>query len=118
MIKKITKILLILILQTQFSCGFKYRMNLKEPSKFFSKSLEGATPDFKQGWADGCEVGMSGGSNSFYQMMYDSNKQDGFKFSYSKEYRIAWERAFWFCYRTDFVDQKSTPNRSVFSGMQ
>ena len=104
--------------QITISCGFKYRLPAKEPSKFFRKSLEGASEDFKQGWADGCEVGMSGGSNAFYQAVYDSNKMDGFKYTYSQDYKIAWDRAFWFCYRTDFVDQKSPPNRSVFSSHQ
>ncbi|MFT6331881.1 MAG: hypothetical protein ACJAW3_000201 [Lentimonas sp.] len=117
MLKVILQLVTVSILaQLMFACN--YRIPSKEPSKFFKKSLESATPDFKQGWEDGCEVGMSGGSNSFYQSVYDSNKMDGYKYSYSTDYRIAWERAFWFCYRTDFVDQKSTPHSSIFGGVQ
>jgi hypothetical protein len=108
-------IIIILLSQVLGSCKI-FRPSFKEPSKYFKKDLKDASPDFKQGWADGCETGMSGGGNSFQQTMYKVNKQDGYKFSYSPDYKVAWNYAFWFCYRADYVDQKSTPFSSMFKG--
>jgi hypothetical protein len=102
------------IILTIFSCG---RTPGKAPSKFYQQDLKNASPDFKQGWEDGCETGMSSGSNSFNQMFYKVNKQDGYKFTYSSDYKTAWSNAFWFCYRSDYVDQKSTPSSSFFKGL-
>lgn len=68
---------------------------------------EDASAEFKQGWADGCEVGMSAGSNTFYKMFYRNNAVDGYKMSSSPEYKTAWGNAFWYCYRYDHVKQKS-----------
>jgi hypothetical protein len=119
MLQKIFKnIIILLIISAVTSCALgKPRMKRLEPSKFFKKDLENASPDFKQGWADGCESGMAGGSNSFNQSFYKANTQDGYKFTYSPDYKTAWGNAFWFCYRTDFVTQKSTPTSSIFRGM-
>jgi hypothetical protein len=113
---RFSKFILITFVFVLGSCQPK--PSFKAPSKFFKDDLErDASPDFAQGWRDGCEVGMSGGSNSFNQMFYDSNKQDGYKMAYSSDYSGAWTRAFWFCYRVDAVDQKSTPFSSMFKGM-
>ncbi len=109
---KLTFIFLIIL--TSFAC---VRLPGKAPSKHYEQDLKNASPDFKQGWEDGCETGMSGGSNSFYQTFYKANKQDGYKFTYSPDYKTAWSNAFWFCYRSDYVDQKSTPSSSLFKGL-
>jgi len=110
------KIATLLILMITSSCEH-FRPGWKAPSNFFQENLKEASPDFRQGWEDGCEVGMSAGSNSFNQMFYESNRQDGFKMAYSPDYKLAWGNGFWFCYRTDYIDQKSTPSGSVFKGM-
>ena len=79
--------------------------------------IEGnASPDFKQGWEEGCESGMSAGSNTFYKIFYRSNAADGWKMSNSSDYRTAWNNAFWFCYRYDYFKQKSSIWGSFFSG--
>jgi hypothetical protein len=115
MLKIILKnILICLTILLIFSC---VRLPSKAPSKFYQDDLKNASPDFKQGWEDGCETGMAGGSNNFYQNFYKVNKQDGYKFTYSPDYKAAWGNAFWFCYRSDYVDQKSTPMKSVFGGL-
>lgn len=75
-----------------------------------------ASPEFKKGWKDGCEVGMAAGSNTFYKSFYDSNKVDGWKMQSSKEYKTAWNNAFWFCYRHDYFKQKSSIWGSFFAG--
>ena len=74
------------------------------------------SPEFKQGWDDGCEVGMAGGSNTFYQMFYRNNVVDGYKMTSSPDYKAGWGNAFWFCYRTDWTRQRSSIWGSVFSG--
>lgn len=77
-----------------------------------------ASPDFKKGWDDGCSVGRSTGANSFYRMFVKNNQVDGWKMASSPDYKIAWSYGFWFCYRDDHIDQKSTPYRSFFGGFQ
>jgi hypothetical protein len=77
---------------------------------------DGLSVEFKQGWDDGCEAGMASGSNTFYQMFYRNNKADGYKMTSSADYKTAWGNAFWFCYRTDWVRQKSSIWGSIFGG--
>ncbi len=75
-----------------------------------------ASDDFKQGWKDGCETGMSAGSNTFYKAFYRNNAVDGWKMTNSPDYKTAWDNAFWYCYRYDYFKQKSSIWGSVFSG--
>lgn len=75
-----------------------------------------SSPDFKKGWEDGCETGMSAGSNTFYKIFYRSNAIDGWKMTQSTDYQTAWNNAFWFCYRYDYFKQKSSIWGSVFGG--
>lgn len=86
------------------------------PTRSFKKELKNASPDFKQGWNDGCNVGMTAGSNTFYKSFYSSNQVDGYKITNSPEYSTAYNNAFWFCYRTDYIKQKSTIWGSFFKG--
>lgn len=75
-----------------------------------------ASPEFVQGWNDGCEVGMSAGSNTFYKIFYRNNVVDGYKMTSSSEYKTGWGNAFWYCYRYDYIKQKSSIWGSMFSG--
>ena len=109
-------VLIILLICSTTSCA-------RGLSKLFSEQAidevpldPDASPDFKQGWADGCEVGMSSGSNTFYKMFYASNQADGFKMANSIDYRTAWGNAFWFCYRATYVKQKSSIWGSILGG--
>ncbi len=79
---------------------------------------DGASVEFRKGWADGCEVGMSAGSNTFYKMFYRSNAVDGYKMTSSSDYKSAWGNAFWYCYRYDHIKQNSSVWGSVFTGYQ
>ena len=72
--------------------------------------------EYRAGWKDGCEVGISGGANTFYKMFYRSNAIDGFKFSGNNDYRDAWFNAFWYCYRNMYVRHKSSIYSSFFGG--
>jgi len=88
------------------------------PTKEFKNTLRDASPDFRKGWEDGCETGMSGGSNNFYRMFYRNNVADGYKMTSSPDYKSAWGNAFWYCYRYDYIKQKSSIWGSTFSGYQ
>lgn len=96
----------------------KFRVNPKDPTRDYVNSLKNASPDFQKGWADGCESGMISGSNSFYQSFYKANKQDGFKMATSPEYSNAWDKAWWYCTHSVYIDQKSGIWGSLFSGYQ
>lgn len=81
---------------------------IDRPDTAFEKDLEDTSVEFRQGWADGCETGMSSGNSNFYRMFYRNNKVDGYKMTSSADYKTAWGNAFWFCSRTDWVKHKST----------
>jgi hypothetical protein len=99
------------------SCTYKMTKYLRgRPDKAFNKDLAVASPEFQQGWRDGCEVGMSGGSNTFYKMFYRNNVADGYKMTSSSDYKTAWGNAFWFCYRHDYIKHKSSVWSGIFTG--
>ena len=105
-VKKITILFFLLVI---FSCQ-KWVGDLlpERPNNEEIFNKEEASPEFRQGWEDGCEVGMAGGSNTFYQMFYRNNKVDGYKMAGSSDYQNGWGTAFWYCYRRDWVKQKNT----------
>lgn len=86
------------------------------PDGEFQEDLKSASPEFQQGWADGCETGMSAGSNTFYKMFYRNNAVDGYKMTDSNDYRTAWGNSFWYCYRYDYIKHKSSIWSSFFKG--
>lgn len=86
------------------------------PNRKFLKVLAEASPEFQQGWHDGCITGMSGGANTFYKMFYQSNLVDGYKTTSSTEYSSAWGNAFWYCYRYTEIKHGSSIWGSWFSG--
>ncbi len=90
---------------------------IDRPDTSFEKDLEDTSVEFRQGWADGCETGMSAGNSNFYRMFYRNNKADGYKMTSSADYKTAWGNAFWYCYRKDWVKHKSTKIwNSTFGG--
>ena len=105
----IIKILLIITIFTLSSCNSKNVKFFRKGHTMddFKDELESSDPDFKLGWDHGCETGSATGSNQFYKMFYDSNKQDGWKMAESPIYNKAWKYGFWYCYREEYVDQKS-----------
>jgi hypothetical protein len=117
-LKKFSSLIFLLaFFLTLFSCNPKIaRIFPGLADKEFPESLKNSSPDFVRGWKDGCEVGSSGGSNTFYKMFYRSNAIDGFKFSGNTDYRDAWVNAFWYCYRNMYVRHKSSIYSSVFGG--
>lgn len=91
---------------------------IEGPQRDFKEDLATASPDFQQGWTDGCEVGRATGGNAFYRSFINNNKIDGWKLTNSPDYQIAWNYSFWYCYRDDHIDQKSSPTKAFFGGMQ
>src|SRR3990167_2668535 len=90
-----------------FSCAKPIAKILpNRPTKEFKETLRDASPEFQLGWQDGCEVGMSAGSNAFYRMFYDNNAVDGYRMASSSDYKTAWGNAFWYCFRYDYIKQK------------
>ncbi len=117
----LVKILLLFsFLGLTFSCNKKIAIIFPErPNRELKNNFiddKDSSPEFKQGWKDGCETGMAGGSNTFYGAFYDNNKADGYKMTTSGDYANAWGAAFWYCYRVDYIKQKSTIWGSVFGG--
>jgi hypothetical protein len=86
------------------------------PDTSFTKELEDASPDFRQGWTHGCESGMASGSNTFYKAFYRTNVVDGYKMTGSSDYKNAWGNGFWYCYRYDYGKQSSPIWGSTFGG--
>lgn len=117
MIKKIL-ILYIAIFALQSCSPYFQRFLPNRPQYTFDEDLKDASLEFQQGWSDGCETGMSSGSNTFYKMFYRSNQVDGYKMANSSDYKTAWGNAFWYCYRYDHVKHKSSIWGSVFRGYQ
>lgn len=113
-------LLLLLILPITTSCkyGIARAIFPERPDSAFAEDLQKASPDFRLGWRDGCEVGMSAGSNTFYKMFYRNNASDGYRMTSSSDYKTAWGNAFWYCYRHDYVKQKSSIWGSMFKGYQ
>ena len=111
-------IFLLLLILSLSSCSRSIaRIFPERPDRSF-KFDDDVSVEFKQGWEDGCEVGMADGSNAFYQMFYRNNKVDGYKMAGSGDYKTAWSQAFWFCYRHDYVKQKEGTKiwSSMFGG--
>ena len=110
---------LIIITLSTTSCHYNSFVKAffpERPDAEFADDLKRASPDFKLGWKDGCEVGMSAGSNTFYKIFYRNNAVDGYKMVGSPDYKTGWGNAFWYCYRADYVKQKSAIWSSTFSG--
>ncbi len=88
------------------------------PQNSFKKELAKASPDFRDGWNDGCETGRASVDNDYYRMFIKNNKIDGWRIASSEDYQVAWNYGFWYCYRDDYVDQKTPSFRSFFGGFQ
>lgn len=117
--KELRMILLFLVLLPLSSCYKVVGDALpKRAAGRFDSQLADSSPDFAKGWRDGCEVGMSAGANSFYKMFHQTNQADGYKMASSSDYRVSWTNGFWWCYRKDYVKQKSSIWGSMFSGLK
>ncbi len=111
----------IILLLSITSCNTKFSREIARkfpgrPDRYYKEQLKSASPDVRDGWDAGCNSGMSATSNTFYKTLYQINDADGFRMMESSEYRTAWNAAFWFCQRHDYVRQKSPIWSQWFSG--
>lgn len=91
----------------------------ERPSDEFKEDLKDTTVEFRQGFYAGCEVGMASANNTFYKGFYRGNVTDGWKMTSSADYKSGWGFGFWYCYRKDWVKQKSTKIwGSTFGGLK
>lgn len=110
-------ILIIIWLCGLSSCqSYVKKVIVNGPDREFQMDLSEASPDFRDGWRDGCDTGRSAGTNPFYKLIYRNDVVDGFKMSNSSDYKIAWGDAFWYCFRKDWVKQKSSIWSATFGG--
>ena len=116
----LTKFLIILLSSLLLSgCSTGFQKFLPAlPDKELHDETDKTTEEARIGWKDGCETGIAGASNTFYKMFYRSNKIDGYRMSSSSEYRSAWDSAFWYCYRSTYIRQKSSIWGSVMKGFR
>ncbi len=115
--------IVILFLFLVFSCSEATRRNIGRnyfPEKAmgsFKEELKKASPEFRRGWYDGCEVGAASASvNTFYKAFYSSNRVDGYAKMNNADYRSAWDYAVWYCMRYEEIKQSSTLWGSMFGG--
>lgn len=113
------KIIFLLIVIVLTSCkSYVAEIFPERPTHKMDDYVANTSPEFQQGWRDGCEVGMSAGSNTFYKMFYRNNRVDGYKMAGSSDYKTGWSYSFWYCYRHDWVKQKSSLWGSYFTGFR
>lgn len=109
-----SKYFVIVIFLVLASCNPR-KMPNTAPTEF-PQMRKNATPDFRQGWEDGCETGSNSIANLYHKMMVYDNKIDGYKITQSNDYKTAWNFAWWYCYRYMHVKHKSTIWGSFFGG--
>ncbi len=81
---------LIILLMTS-GCGFKY-----QPQTLTASGIpQNGSPEFNQGWRDGCDSGMAAFGNYTYKLIY-SFKKDMTLIS-NQEYTAAWNSAYNSC---------------------
>ena len=113
--KLLFKFLIVLMFFGVISCD-KRKLPSTAMSEF-AGMRKNATPEFRQGWEDGCETGSASIANYFHKMMvYDSVKVDGYKITQSTDYKTAWNFAWWYCYRHMHVKHKASIWEMFFGG--
>jgi hypothetical protein len=76
-------------------CGLKAADWVRPNDRLFSHMPSGGSAEYNQGWQDGCESGMTGHTNSFYQSFYRF-KQDN-KLLSNEVYYKSWTDANTYC---------------------
>jgi len=112
-------IIFLILLLTLPNCSSKMQKSLPAlADRDVKQELDDTTGEYRLGWQDGCETGISGGSNTFYKMFYRNNKIDGYLIANSSDYRDAWDLAFWYCFRSTYIRQKSSIWGSIMKGFR
>lgn len=88
-----------LIILLTASCGVKPQVGPPWMQEMLNQGPDGPT-NFKLGWRDGCETGISATSNRFQRSFYKF-KQD-YELSKDQAYYTGWKTAFSYCQRYVF----------------
>ncbi len=119
--KKILEIFIFCLLLS--SCGNTWEtfredilrpLNLWQPTPFgIGEVPKGGSPEFTQGWEDGCHSGISAYGGTHYRNLGYKFKQD-YKMIHNKDYYNAWQDAYLYCrwYVWNYIRQGSV--NSVF----
>ena len=89
------KITLLLFCSMLTGCSGSVPDGLKPNARLFTHMPSGGSPEYEQGWKEGCESGMSGMTNSFYQSFYVF-KQDN-QLLTNEVYYKAWKDSYDYC---------------------
>lgn len=104
----IRSVLLITLLFLTTACGHSVLGYDIRPTPIgMHDAPENAPPNYKQGWADGCESGYSAFGNSFYKTVYRLKKDRSLV--NDRIYLRAWTDAFDYC--------RSKVNRELMEGL-
>lgn len=88
--KRMMTWMLILVLTT--ACSFKYEPQTLKASGGIP---QGGSPEFDQGWRDGCDSGMAAFGNYTYKLIYSFKKDT--RLLGNPEYVSAWNSAYNTC---------------------
>lgn len=91
--KKTASILLLCSMLT--ACVGGVPNSMRPANRLFEHMPENGSDEYKQGWTEGCESGMSGMTNSFYQSFYVF-KQDN-QLLTNEVYYKAWKDSYDYC---------------------
>lgn len=78
-----------------FGCSGKVPDALRPANRIFGHMPTGGSPEYEQGWKEGCESGLSGMTNSFYRSFYIL-KQDNSLIT-NEVYYKAWKDSYDYC---------------------
>ncbi len=97
MLRKIIALSFVLLIAG--SCSFKPRVGPPWMQKMLTQGPEGPT-NFREGWRDGCETGISGSSNRLQRSFYKFKQN--YELSQDPVYYSGWKTAYNYCQRYVF----------------
>lgn len=91
-----TLVYLLIVLSLTSSCGFRPMVGAPWMQKMIKQGPDG--PDnFRQGWVDGCETGISGTANRLQRSFYKFKQN--YELSQDPVYYAGWKTAYNYCQR-------------------
>lgn len=99
--KIINFILIFLVLFSVASCSYKPQVGPPWAQKLLKGAPEGPT-EFKLGWKDGCQTGISVTANAFQRHFYTFVQNEELANKPDRVYYKAWKTAYTYCHRYVF----------------
>lgn len=89
--------ILLTVLLTLSGCGGNAAgIDLRPKPRFLTMHVDYGSPEFRKGYADGCEAGISSRSTTFYKTLY-TWKQDYQLMKTSPVYARIWKLSHFYC---------------------